>query len=111
LRTQPAQISPIFLFSIYSPYFSYPLTHSPLTPIPSPAHFPHPPIADKVENDEVRGALFTHYLLKALDDGRKPMVKECFQQAWERVRRSANLLGSTQEPQRFGDSNVDVILR
>jgi hypothetical protein len=67
--------------------------------------------AEKVESEEIRGALFTHYLLKALDDGRKPLVKECFQQAWEKVRRSANLLGSTQEPQRFGDANVDVLFR
>jgi len=59
----------------------------------------------------INGALFTHYLLHALGDGTQPLVKGSFVQAREKTRRAANALGSWQEPQMFGDKNLDVILK
>ena len=64
---------------------------------------------DEIEGEEINGGIFTHYLLKALGDGHKRLVKDCFEEAWNRTRRSARLVGSTQEPQMFGDANVDVV--
>jgi hypothetical protein len=57
----------------------------------------------------LRGGLFTHYLLRVLGDGRRPLVEGCFDRVWDLVRREASKLGSWQEPQRFGDLNLDVV--
>jgi hypothetical protein len=63
-----------------------------------------------IGSDEIRGGLFTHYLLKSWADGTRRLLTDCFDDAREHVRRAANKLGSTQEPAKFGDQNVDVIL-
>jgi uncharacterized lipoprotein YajG len=64
-----------------------------------------------IGSEEVKGGLFTHYLLKAWSEaGNKRLIADCFEQIWDNVRRAANKLGSTQEPTKYGDQNVDVIL-
>jgi hypothetical protein len=64
-----------------------------------------------IGSEDVKGGLFTHYLLKAWSDaGNKRLIADCFEQVWDNVRRAANKLGSTQEPTKYGDQNVDVIL-
>jgi len=60
---------------------------------------------------DIGGGLFTHYFIQALGNGRRRLVGECFDEVWDKVRRAANQLGSTQEPQKFGDANVDVLFR
>jgi hypothetical protein len=64
-----------------------------------------------IGSDELKGMLFTHYLLDAWGNGNKKLVGDCFEQVRENVRRAAKQLGSTQEPAEFGDQNVDVILK
>ncbi len=64
-----------------------------------------------IGSEEVKGGLFTHYLLLAWGDGSKRLLTDGFDDASEKVRRAANQLGSTQEPAKFGDQNVDVILK
>jgi hypothetical protein len=63
-----------------------------------------------IGSDEIKGGLFTHYLLKSWADGSRRLLTDCFEDAREQVRRAANKLGSTQEPSKYGDQNVDVIL-
>jgi uncharacterized caspase-like protein len=60
---------------------------------------------------EIGGGLFTHYLLESWADGSRPLLSDRFQDAREQVRRASNRLGSFQEPTKFGDENIDVILR
>ena len=60
---------------------------------------------------DIKGGLFTHYLLGAWADGSKRMLSDSFEDAKEQVRRAANRLGSTQEPAKFGDQNLDVVLK
>jgi hypothetical protein len=64
-----------------------------------------------IGSEDIKGGLFTHYLLAAWGDGSKRLLTDGFDDAREQVRRAANQLGSTQEPARFGDQNVDVILK
>jgi len=61
--------------------------------------------------DEIKGGLFTHYLLNAWGDGSRRLLSDCFDDAREQVRRAANRLGSTQEPAKFGDRNLDILFR
>jgi hypothetical protein len=64
-----------------------------------------------IGSEEVKGGLFTHYLLKAWSEaGNKRLIADCFKQVWDDVRRAANKLASAQEPSKYGDQNVDVIL-
>jgi hypothetical protein len=63
-----------------------------------------------IGSDEIKGGLFTHYLLAAWGNGNRRLLSDSFEDAKEQVRRAANRLGSTQEPTKFGDQNVDVIL-
>ncbi len=64
-----------------------------------------------IGSDEIKGGLFTHYLLNAWGDGSRRLLTDCFEDAREQVRRAANRLGSAQDPARFGDQNLDVILK
>jgi len=64
-----------------------------------------------IGSEDLKGALFTHYLLKAWGDGSKPLLNNCFEDVREHVQRAANKLGSTQEPVKYGDQNVDIILK
>lgn len=64
-----------------------------------------------IGSKEIKGSLFTHFLLDAWGDGSKRLLSNCFDDAREQVRRAANRLGSTQEPTRYGDQNLDVILQ
>ncbi len=61
--------------------------------------------------DDLKGGLFTHYLLRSWGDGTRPLLSEGFEEAREQVRRSANRLGSTQEPAKSGDRNLDILFR
>jgi uncharacterized caspase-like protein len=64
-----------------------------------------------IGSEEVKGGLFTHYLLNAWSEaGNKRLIADCFEKVWDDVRRAANQLGSSQEPTKYGDQNVDVIL-
>jgi hypothetical protein len=64
-----------------------------------------------IGSEEVNGGLFTHYLLKAWSEANnRRLIADCFEQVWDDVRRAANKLGSAQEPSKYGDQNVDVIL-
>ena len=62
-------------------------------------------------SEEIKGGLFTHYLLNAWGDGSDRLLSEQFDEAKYQVRRASNQLGSLQEPAKFGDQNVDVILK
>jgi uncharacterized caspase-like protein len=62
-----------------------------------------------IGSEEFKSGLFTHFLLQAWSDGGKRLVSDCFEQVWDNVRRAANRLGSTQEPSKFGDQNIDVL--
>jgi len=64
-----------------------------------------------IGSDEIGGALFTHYLLSAWGDGTERLLSERLDEASYQVRRASNRLGSLQEPAKFGDQNVDVILK
>ena len=64
-----------------------------------------------IGSDELKGMLFTHYLLDAWGNGNKKLVGDCFEQVRENVRRAAKHLGSTQEPMEFGDQNMDILLK
>jgi WD40 repeat protein len=59
-------------------------------------------------SEEIKGALFTHYLLKAWGTGTGRLLTDGFDEARDAVRRAANQLGSTQEPAKYGDQNIDV---
>jgi len=64
-----------------------------------------------IGSEEIKGGLFTHYLLNAWADGSQRLLSDRFDEATYHVRRASNQLGSLQEPVRFGDQNVDVILK
>ena len=64
-----------------------------------------------IGSDEIKGGLFTHYLLESWGDGKGRLLSDRFKDAREQVRRAANRLGSTQEPSKYGDQNVDVLLK
>jgi uncharacterized caspase-like protein len=64
-----------------------------------------------IGSGEVGGGLFTHYLLSAWGDGSQGLLSTRFDEARYHVRRASNQLGSLQEPTKFGDHNVDVILK
>ena len=65
-----------------------------------------------ISSQELQGSLFTHYLLKNLGNGTKPLVGGCFEKTWDDVRRKAKALtAALQEPQKLGDANVDVIFK
>ena len=64
-----------------------------------------------IGSETIQGGLFTHYLLTSWGDGGKSMLIGGFDDAREQVQRAANKLGSTQEPVRFGDQNVDIQIR
>ena len=61
---------------------------------------------------EIEGGLFTRNLLEAWGDGSEQLLSPVvFEEVWDKVRRGANRLGSTQEPARFGDRNAGIILK
>ncbi|MCX5643622.1 MAG: caspase family protein [Phycisphaerae bacterium] len=64
-----------------------------------------------IASEEIKGGLFTHYLLNAWADGSQQLLSERFEEARDQVRRASNRIGSYQEPAKFGDQNVDVILK
>jgi uncharacterized caspase-like protein len=64
-----------------------------------------------IGSEEIKGGLFTHYLLNAWADGSQKLLSDRFDEAIYQVRRASNQLGSLQEPTKFGDQNVDVILK
>jgi len=64
-----------------------------------------------IGSDEIKGSLFTHYLLDAWGDGSQRLLSDQFEEARYQVRRESNRLGSLQEPAKFGDQNVDVVLK
>ena len=57
---------------------------------------------------EFEGGVFTHYLLAAWGDGKKRLLTTCFDDVQDKVLRKANKEGSTQEPQKYGDMNMDI---
>ena len=64
-----------------------------------------------IESKNIEGGLFTHHLLQSWGDGDKGLLSDTFNDARYQVRRSSNQLGSYQEPAKFGDPNVDLILK
>jgi uncharacterized caspase-like protein len=64
-----------------------------------------------IGSEDIKGALFTHYLLEAWGDGTRPLLSSCFEDVKDQVRRASNRLGSMQEPVKFGDMNVDVVMK
>jgi uncharacterized caspase-like protein len=64
-----------------------------------------------IGSQEIKGGLFTHYLLKAWGDGSQRLLSERFDEAKDQVRRASNAIGSYQEPAKFGDQNLDIILK
>ena len=64
-----------------------------------------------IGSEEIKGGLFTHYLLDSWGDGGRRLLSEQFEEARYQVRRASNQLGSLQEPIKFGDQNVDIILK
>lgn len=64
-----------------------------------------------IGSEEIRGGLFTHYLLASWGDGSRHLLSAQFEEARDQVRRASRQLGSLQEPAKFGDQNVDVVLK
>ena len=64
-----------------------------------------------IASDELKGSLFTQYLIRSWGDGSRPLLSECFEDAQDGVQRAANRLGSTQIPAKYGDVNIDIILQ
>ncbi len=64
-----------------------------------------------IASDELKGSLFTQYLIRSWGDGTRPLLSECFEDAQDTVQRAANSLGSTQIPAKYGDVNIDIILQ
>ena len=64
-----------------------------------------------IGSEEIKGSLFTHYLLSSWGDGTKRLLSEGFDEARYQTRRASNDLGSLQEPAKFGDSNLDIVLK
>lgn len=64
-----------------------------------------------LSSPDFEAGLFTHYLLNNLGDGDKLLLRDCFEGVWDSVRRKAAEMGSWQEPQKFGDANIDIMFR
>lgn len=64
-----------------------------------------------IGSEAINGSLFTYYLFDAWKDGSERLLSDGFDEAKYKVRRASNDLGSFQEPVRFGDQNIDVILK
>lgn len=62
-------------------------------------------------SEDVKGSLFTKSLIKNLGNGSYLLLKDCFPLVRNEVRRKANELGSTQEPEVYGDQNIDIMFK
>jgi len=64
-----------------------------------------------IASEALHGGLFTHHLIEAWGNGQRRLLSEGFEDAREAVRRAATGLGSSQEPTRLGDQNLDITFK
>jgi hypothetical protein len=57
-----------------------------------------------------KGGVFTHFLLETWGNGKKRLLTTCFDEIRDKVSREITKTGSTQEPQKYGAKNIDILL-
>jgi len=60
--------------------------------------------------ESTSGGLFTNSLLSSWADGKRQLLSVCFEEASDQVRRAARVLGLQQNPTKYGDENIDILL-